>query len=155
MASSNENTPERRRLFFPHNNDERFWGRRGRQLKDREEERHYRAKLRQTMVELSKNEEVKKVATVVDLVSDDDDVSTSKLYSIMVEVYGKKARLFNVSPRFLRLIAKLIGKEGVIDRLCGDLSVDIRHTKNTLNWSPVISLVDGIKRCIPDALNKK
>ena len=94
-------------------------------------------------------------ANQIFLVSDDDDVSTSKLYSIMVEVYGKKARLFNISPRFLRLIAKLIGKEGVIDRLCGDLSVDIRHTKNTLNWSPVISLVDGIKRCIPDALNKK
>ena len=31
------------------------------------------AKLRQTIVELKKNEEVKKVATVVDLVSDDDD----------------------------------------------------------------------------------
>jgi hypothetical protein len=70
MASTNENSPERRRLFFPHKNDERFWGRRGRQLKEREEERHYRAKLRQTMVALSKNEEVKKV---VDLVSDDDD----------------------------------------------------------------------------------
>ena len=73
MASSNENSPERRRLFFPHNDDKRFWGRRGRQLKEREDERIYRAKLRQKIVELSKNEEVKKVATVVDLVSDDDD----------------------------------------------------------------------------------
>ena len=73
MASSNENSPERRRLFFPHNDDKRFWGRRGRQLKEREDERIYRAKLRQKIVKLSKNEEVKKVATVVDLVSDDDD----------------------------------------------------------------------------------
>ena len=74
MASSNENSPERRRLFFPRNDglpeDAPAFER---QLKEREDERIYRAKLRQTMVEVSKNEEVKKFATVVNLVSDADD----------------------------------------------------------------------------------
>lgn len=96
-----------------------------------------------------------KAANQVFLVSDDNDVSTSKLFSIMVDAFGKKARLINVSPHFLRLIAKLIGKEEVIDRLCGDLSVDIRHTKNTLDWTPVVSLVDGVKICVSHSLNKK
>ena len=96
-----------------------------------------------------------KAANQVFLVSDDNDVSTSKLFSIMVEAFGKKARLINVSPHFLRLIAKLIGKEEVIDRLCGDLSVDIRHTKNTLDWTPVVSLVDGVKICVSHSLNNK
>jgi len=96
-----------------------------------------------------------KAANQVFLISDDNDVSTSKLFSIMVEVFDKKARLINVSPHFLRLIAKLIGKEEVIDRLCGDLSVDIRHTKNTLDWSPVVSLTDGVKKCVSHSLNTK
>lgn len=96
-----------------------------------------------------------KAANQVFLISDDNDVSTSKLFSIMVEAFGKKARLINVSPHFLQLMAKLIGKEDVIDRLCGDLSVDISHTKNTLNWTPVVSLVDGIKICVSHLLNNK
>ena len=96
-----------------------------------------------------------KAANQVFLVSDDNDVSTSKLFSIMVEAFGKKARLININPYFLRLIAKLIGKEGMIDRLCGDLTVDIRHTKNTLDWTPVVSLVDGVKICVSHSLNNK
>ena len=89
------------------------------------------------------------------LVSDDNDVSTSKLFSIMVEAFGKKPRLINVSPSFLRLIARLIGKTEMIDRLCGNLRVDICHTKNTLNWTPVVSLVDGIKTCIPNPFSNE
>ena len=96
-----------------------------------------------------------KAANQVFLVSDDNDVSTSELFSIMAEAFGKKARLINVSPHFLRLIAKLIGKEEMIDRLCGDLSVDIRHTKNTLDWTPVVSLVDGVKICVSNSRSNK
>ena len=96
-----------------------------------------------------------KAANQVFLVSDDNDVSTCELFSIMVDAFGKKARLINVSPHFLRLIAKLIGKEEVIDRLCGDLSVDIKHTRNTLDWTPVVSLVDGVKICVSHSLNNK
>ncbi|MDC1190412.1 SDR family oxidoreductase [Gammaproteobacteria bacterium] len=96
-----------------------------------------------------------KAGNKIFLVSDDDDVSTSKLFSIMVEAFGKKPRLINVSPSFLRLIAGLIGKTEMIDRLCGDLRVDICHTKNTLNWAPVVSLVDGIKTCTSNPLRNK
>ncbi len=73
----------------------------------------------------------------------------------MVEAFGKKPRLINVSPSFLRLIARLIGKTEMIDRLCGDLRVDICHTKNTLNWTPVVSLVDGIKTCISNPFSNE
>ena len=96
-----------------------------------------------------------KAANQVFLVSDDNDVSTSKLYSIMVESFGKKARLININTHFLRLIAKLIGKKEMIDRLCGDLIVDIRHTKNTLDWTPVVSLVDGVKMCVSNSFSNK
>jgi len=77
MASSNENSPD---IHFgvytpPRNDDLPQYAEASnkRQLKEREDETTYEAKLRRIMVELSKNEELKKVATVIALVSDDDD----------------------------------------------------------------------------------
>jgi UDP-glucose 4-epimerase len=40
-----------------------------------------------------------------------------------------------------------MGKQAVIDRLCGNLQVDISHTKDTLGWKPPITVEEGIKRC--------
>lgn len=96
-----------------------------------------------------------KAANQVFLVSDDNDISTSELFSIMVEAFDKKARLINISPNFLRLVAKLTGKEKLVNRLYGDLRVDIKHTKDTLNWTPVVSMDDGIKICVSSSLIKE
>ena len=82
------------------------------------------------------------------LVSDDRDISSSKLYSIMTNAYGKKARLINVNTFLLKRAFRLIGKGPMIDRLCDDLRVDVEHTKVSLDWKPVISTVDGVKLCI-------
>ncbi len=89
------------------------------------------------------------------LVSDDNDVSTSELYSVMVESFGKKAVLININPYFLRLLAQLFGKKEMIERLCGDLRIDISHTKNTLDWMPVVSLAEGVKKCASSLISNK
>jgi UDP-glucose 4-epimerase len=96
-----------------------------------------------------------KAANQIFLVSDDDDVSTAKLFTIMVEAFGKEARLFSISPFLLRRIARLVGKEGMIDRLCGDLRLDIWHTKNTVDWMPVVSVANGVKICVLNLLTNK
>ena len=82
------------------------------------------------------------------LASDNNDVSTSELFSIMVKAYGMQPRLINVNLRFLKFVAGLAGKKNMIERLCGDLIVDISHTKKTLGWNPVVSIDEGIKKCI-------
>ena len=66
------------------------------------------------------------------LVSDDDDVSISKLYSLMAEAWGKNQRIFKIKPELLKFIGNIVGKKDVLERLCEDLRVDIWHTKNTL-----------------------
>jgi len=96
-----------------------------------------------------------KAANQIFLVSDDDDVSTVKLFTIMVEAFGKEARLFSISPFLLRGIARLVGKESIIDRLCGDLRLDIGHTKKTVDWTPVVSVADGVKICVSKSLTNK
>jgi len=81
------------------------------------------------------------------LVSDGHDVSTTDLLKMLTRAAEHKPRLLPVSVSWLRFATKLIGKQAVIDRLCGNLEVDITHTKETLNWRPPISLDEGIKRC--------
>lgn len=81
------------------------------------------------------------------LVSDDHDVSTTELLKLMTRASGKKPRLLPVPVSWLRFAAKLTGKQAVIERLCGNLQVDIQHTKETLGWMPPISVEEGIARC--------
>lgn len=81
------------------------------------------------------------------LVSDDQDISTTELLEMMSRAAGKSPRLLSVPMSWLRLAGKLTGKQAVIERLCGNLQVDISHTKTTLGWQPPISLEEGIKRC--------
>jgi nucleoside-diphosphate-sugar epimerase len=88
-----------------------------------------------------------KAANQTFLVSDDQDVSTTELLQIMTRAAGKAPRLLPVPVSWLKLAGKLIGKSAVIDRLCGNLQVDITHTKQTLSWTPPVSVEEGIKRC--------
>lgn len=88
-----------------------------------------------------------KAANQTFLVSDDNDISTTELLQMMSNAAGKIPRLFSVPVSWLRLAAKFTGKQVVIDRLCGDLQVDISHTKRTLGWKPPITVLDGIRRC--------
>ncbi|MGU5771261.1 UDP-glucose 4-epimerase family protein [Aeromonas allosaccharophila] len=81
------------------------------------------------------------------LVSDDQDISITALLQMMTQAAGKSPRLIPVPIWWLRVLGRLIGKQAVIERLCGNLQVDISHTKTTLGWQPPISLEEGIKRC--------
>lgn len=88
-----------------------------------------------------------KAANQIFLVSDDHALSTTELVETMCSAIGKKAIFVPVPVKFLCFFAKLIGKESVIERLYGNLEVDIEFTKNTLSWRPVVSVQDAIKKC--------
>lgn len=88
-----------------------------------------------------------KAANQVFLVSDDHDVSTTELLTMMTLAAGKKLKLIPVPVSWLKFVGMLTGKRAVIDRLCSNLQVDIEHTKETLDWTPPISIEEGIRRC--------
>lgn len=81
------------------------------------------------------------------LVSDDDDISTTQLLEMMTRAAGKSPWLLPVPMSWLRLLGRVTGKQAVIERLCGNLQVDVSHTKHTLGWQPPISVAEGIQRC--------
>jgi nucleoside-diphosphate-sugar epimerase len=82
------------------------------------------------------------------LVSDGEDLSTADLLHRLGEAMGKPARLFPVPPSLLQFSADLLGKGDMAQRLLGNLQVDISHTRNTLNWSPPISVDEGLRRAV-------
>jgi len=88
-----------------------------------------------------------KAANQTFLVSDDHDVSTTELLKLMVKACGKKPLLIPVPMSWFRLVGKLTGKQAIVDRLCGNLQVDISHTKQTLGWKPPITVEEGVARC--------
>jgi len=80
------------------------------------------------------------------LVSDGEDLSTTELLRRTARAMGKKALLLPVPTFFLELIAALLGKHAVVQRLCGSLQVDIKKTKDLLGWSPPVSVDEGLRQ---------
>lgn len=81
------------------------------------------------------------------LVSDDEEISTSNLLKKLTLAAGKKPWLIPVPVSLLKFAAKIFGKKSAVERFSSSLTVDIEHTKKTLNWKPPITLDEGIRRC--------
>jgi UDP-glucose 4-epimerase len=82
------------------------------------------------------------------LISDDDDVSTTRLIQYIKEASGKRPLLIPVPQSWLRFVLQLIGKSFLSDRLLGNLQVDITKAKTLLNWKPPFTLEQGINKTI-------
>jgi nucleoside-diphosphate-sugar epimerase len=82
------------------------------------------------------------------LVSDGEDVSTTELLRRTAQAMGKKPLLVPVPAAVLELGAALLGKRAVAQRLCGSLQVDIEKTRNLLNWTPPLTLDQGLRKAV-------
>lgn len=80
------------------------------------------------------------------LVSDGEDISTASLLHRLGSALGVRPRLFAVPVVLLRMLALLTGRRDVAQRLLGSLTVDIRHTVDTLGWVPPVSVDEGLFR---------
>lgn len=79
-------------------------------------------------------------------VSDDEDLSTSGLLRRISEALDRPVRLFRVPPSVLRLALNMVGKEDMALRLFGNLQVDCSKTKKLLEWRPLVSVDEGIRK---------
>lgn len=82
------------------------------------------------------------------LVSDDEDVSTTELIRRISIHMEKHARMIAVPVSILRGVARLFGKQAVIERLTGSLQVDISDTKEALNWNPPVTLDEALRETV-------
>jgi len=80
------------------------------------------------------------------LVSDGQDLSTTELVRGMAQAAGVPARLVPVPVWVLQTGASLLGKGDVVQRLCGNLQVDISKARSLLGWVPPASVEEGLRR---------
>jgi len=80
------------------------------------------------------------------LVSDGEDLSTTDLLRRLGKVLHKPARLLPVPASVLGFTAQLAGKKAVAQRLLGNLQVDISKTREVLDWSPPVSVDEGLQK---------
>lgn len=80
------------------------------------------------------------------LVSDDDDKTVPEIVQIIQKVYNRPTLLFSFPEHFLRLLARIAGRENQLNRLTEFLQVDITRTKKELNWKPIMSFEQSIEK---------
>ena len=82
------------------------------------------------------------------LVSDGHDLSTTELVRGMAQATGVPARLLPLPVWVLQAGASLLGKGDAVQRLCGNLQVDISKARNLLGWVPPVSVKEGLRRAM-------
>lgn len=82
------------------------------------------------------------------LVSDGHDLSTAELVRGLALAAGVPARLLPVPVWMLRAGAALLGKGDAVQRLCGNLQVDISKAHNLLGWMPPVSVEESLRRAV-------
>jgi len=84
------------------------------------------------------------------LASDGEDLSTPGLIKLIASSMGRKASLFPVPLFLLKFLGSIFGRREEINRLVGSLRIDNSYTKETLNWTPPLSVEEGIRRMVQD-----
>ncbi len=82
------------------------------------------------------------------LVSDGQDLSTTELVRGMAQAAGVPARLLPVPVWALQAGASFLGKGDAVQRLCGNLQVDISKARSLLGWVPPVSVEEGLRRAM-------
>lgn len=89
------------------------------------------------------------------LVSDGNDVSLRSLLVMMRAAMGRSPRLIPVPVWMFKLVGALTGKQGVVDRLVGDLQVDSSKASTLLGWVPPYAVEQGIAATVADFMSKE
>lgn len=85
-------------------------------------------------------------ANQVFLVSDSEAVSTTEILRKIAHAYGRSARLFSVPVPWLRRCAVILGKSAMAERLLGSLVIDANKAHALLNWVPVVSMDEQLRK---------
>jgi nucleoside-diphosphate-sugar epimerase len=78
------------------------------------------------------------------LVSDGEDLSTTELLRRLARAMRRPSRLVPIPETWLLRASRLVGWESSARRLLGSLQVDIDKTRRLLQWSPELSVDDGL-----------
>jgi nucleoside-diphosphate-sugar epimerase len=84
------------------------------------------------------------------LVSDGEDLSTSELINIIASGMNQSVKLFRLPRALFKFFGFILMRQSQIDRLTGSLQIDNSYAREILNWTPPVSVEEGIKRMVKD-----
>jgi nucleoside-diphosphate-sugar epimerase len=79
-------------------------------------------------------------------VTDGYDPSVAELARLLAKPLNTRARLLPVPPSWLRTAGRLTGRSAQVDRLIGELRLDIGHIRDVLGWKPPYTLDEGLNQ---------
>lgn len=82
------------------------------------------------------------------LVSDGQDLSTTALLQGLARAQGRQARLWPVPVALLQWACRLGGRSAMLQRLCGNLQLDITKTRELLGWAPPLGVDEALRRAV-------
>ena len=85
-------------------------------------------------------------ANQVFMASDGCDLSTTELLRRLGRVMNRPAYLWSVPGAVLQWGAWFVGRGAAVQRLRGNLQVDISKTRTLLDWTPPVSVDEGLRR---------
>jgi len=94
-----------------------------------------------------------KAANEVFLISDDDSLSTTQLLKKIAKAFNKKALLLPIPVSWMVFVAKLLGKEADAVRLFSSLIVDSSKARDLLEWYPVTTMDEQLKKMTTNEKN--
>ncbi len=89
-----------------------------------------------------------KAANQTFLISDGEDLSTTELLRKIGKALNRPARLLWVPAGLIALMASLLGKKVISQRLLHSLQVDISKTCELLDWMPIVAVDEGLRRAV-------
>jgi len=88
-------------------------------------------------------------------VSDGEDLSTASLVRRIAGAMNRKALLFPVPSKMMRVAASLCGQAPIWVRLASSLQVDIQCTRDELGWEPPFSVDEGLRRYVISVMSQR
>jgi nucleoside-diphosphate-sugar epimerase len=90
------------------------------------------------------------IAGKIFLVSDGEDLSTPELIRLLASTMGQSAKLFTVPTFLLKFLGFVMGRQQEINRLTESLQIDNSYVREILNWTPSVSVEEGIRKMFKD-----
>lgn len=89
------------------------------------------------------------------LVSDDEDLSTRDLVERIAAAMAKRARLVPIPVWLLSMVAGLLGKRDLAQRLCGSLQINLAKERRLLDWKPAVSVNEAMLNAVNNSREQR
>ena len=80
------------------------------------------------------------------LVSNNESVLTTEMIRYIAKGLNRNARCFPVPIWALKYLAGLFGKKAKVEKLTGNLQIDMSPTQQVLDWNPPLTVAESFRK---------